>query len=151
MYFVRDVRRRGEIDMISLVFILILMLSNTVNSGAYTHVDSLAHRALNLWLTPFSAQFSFSQWVADEWENSIQARFASKGSAGVIYYAWDDLAEVRTIATFREPTNIGMDRKGSQRKLDAFYQQTLFGDDGTLFLHLFPDGKCHSAVLRLIV
>lgn len=53
------------------------------------------------------------------------------------------------MAVFREPTNIAMDRKGSRRTLDEFYQTVIFGvgsdgdddESGNYFLELFPDGK----------
>eukprot|EP00581_Thalassiosira_minuscula_P030505 CAMPEP_0183764700 /NCGR_PEP_ID=MMETSP0739-20130205/10458_1 /TAXON_ID=385413 /ORGANISM="Thalassiosira miniscula, Strain CCMP1093" /LENGTH=331 /DNA_ID=CAMNT_0026003265 /DNA_START=345 /DNA_END=1340 /DNA_ORIENTATION=- len=44
------------------------------------------------------------------------------------------------MAVFREPTNIAMDRKGSRRTLDEFYQTALFGNP-RLFQQLFPEGK----------
>lgn len=49
------------------------------------------------------------------------------------------------MAVFREPTNIAMDRKGSRRTLDEFYQSVLFGvgsddnDDGGMFEQLFTE------------
>ena len=51
------------------------------------------------------------------------------------------------MAVFREPTNIAMDRKGSRRTLDEFYQSVLFGvgsdgnDDGGMFEQLFTEGR----------
>ncbi|KAL7539671.1 hypothetical protein ACHAXR_012181 [Thalassiosira sp. AJA248-18] len=46
------------------------------------------------------------------------------------------------MAIFREPTNIVMDRKGSRRTLDEFYQTQLFGI-GNLgsYLELFPEDR----------
>ena len=46
------------------------------------------------------------------------------------------------MSIFREPTNIGMDRCGSCRTLDEFYQTVLsFDEKDGIFLELFPEGK----------
>jgi hypothetical protein len=99
--------------------------------------QSVAHRALRLWSTPFSANYRFPKWVADKWEEIL----ASFGPSAMIYHASGNLPEVRTVATFREPTNIAMDRKGSRRTLDEFYQTELFDNCTGKFLDIFPDSK----------
>ena len=78
--------------------------------------DSLAHQARALWSTPYSSQFAFPAWVADEWARIHQ----TFGPTAKIYHASDNLPEVRTLAVFREPTNIAMDRFGSRKTLDKF-------------------------------
>lgn len=98
--------------------------------------NSLAQQALKLWSTPYSAQFSFPRWAADNWDD-IEERFASTAT---IYHTSSNLPEVRTMAVFREPTNIAMDRKGSRRTLDQFYQNTIFRNSSKLN-ELFPGGK----------
>lgn len=55
------------------------------------------------------------------------------------------------MAVFREPTNIAMDRKGSRRTLDEFYQNVVFGtgaDVSGMFDALFPDGKLSDDEVR---
>lgn len=105
---------------------------------------SLAHKALNLWSTENSSQYRFPSWVADEWDKSILPTF---GPTAVIYHASDNLPEVRTMAVFREPTNIAMNRAGSCKTLDEFYRTMLFGagngdcEPSSRFLELFPDAK----------
>ena len=109
-----------------------------------SNAQSLAHYALNLWSTNYSSQYRFPLWAADEWDKSILPTF---GPTAKIYHASDNLPEVRTMAIFREPTNIAMDRKGSTRTLDEFYQTVLFGvgseDDNSSgsFLKCFPEAK----------
>ncbi|KAL7553803.1 hypothetical protein ACHAWF_017130 [Thalassiosira exigua] len=99
---------------------------------------NLAHRALNLWSNGKSSNYRFPAWVADR-DEKILPTF---GPTAKIYHASDNLPEVRTMATFREPTNIAMDRKGSCTTLDEFYHTVLFADEATdKFQAIFPDGK----------
>mmetsp|Transcript_36924 Transcript_36924/g.88323 ORF Transcript_36924/g.88323 Transcript_36924/m.88323 type:complete len:395 (+) Transcript_36924:151-1335(+) len=113
-------------------------------------IDSLAQQARALWSTPYSSQFAFPTWVANEWAQIHQ----TFGPTAKIYHSSpDNLPEVRTLAIFREPTNIAMDRCGSRETLDKFYQKTIFGfrssentededrSGGGLFSNLFPEGK----------
>lgn len=133
------------------IIFAITIISSAVMEGTTTAIDrkasrdgSLAWRALNLWSTPHSSIYRFPSWVAEEWDEQILPKF---GSTAVVYHASDNLPEVRTMATFREPTNIAMDRKGSRRTLDEFYQSVLFGAGGGddepsgIFPRLFPDAK----------
>ena len=78
----------------------------------HTEMKSIAHQALNLWSTPASSRFSFPAWAADDWDDKILSKF---GPSAIIYHASGNLPEVRTMAVFREPTNISMDRLGSRR------------------------------------
>ena len=124
-----------------------------LNSQTFTMVSiqkangalSLAHQALHLWSTKSSSNYQFPSWVADEWDEQILPTF---GPTAVIYHASDNLPEVRTMAVFREPTNIAMDRKGSRRTLDEFYQSVVFGvgsdnsdEPNKAFLQLFPEAR----------
>ncbi|KAL9184256.1 hypothetical protein ACHAXT_002342 [Thalassiosira profunda] len=114
-----------------------------MNASAEAAGVSVAHQALNLWSTNSAARYRFPQWAADEYDEIL----ATFGPSAVIYHAAEDLPEVRTMAVFREPTNIAMDRKGSRRTLDEFYQAIVFGvgdvgdnPPGT-FPELFPEGR----------
>ena len=97
-------------------------MSAPSRSAVVENLTSLAHKALNLWSTPYSSSYAFPDWAAYEWDEKILPTF---GHTAIIYHANNNLPEVRTMAIFREPTNIAMDRKGSRRTLDEFYQTVL--------------------------